>query len=55
MFGRFTARRLPHPGWPVWFPTTKGVVSVNPADIKTNRQPPLVMIESVLVDGQEQK
>jgi ligand-binding sensor domain-containing protein/signal transduction histidine kinase len=39
----------------LWFPTTKGVVSVNPADIKTNRQPPLVMIESVLVDGQEQK
>jgi signal transduction histidine kinase len=31
------------------------VVSVNPADIKTNRQPPWVMIESVRVDGQEQK
>jgi ligand-binding sensor domain-containing protein/signal transduction histidine kinase len=39
----------------LWFPTTKGVVSVNPADIKTNRQPPWVMIESVRVDGQEQK
>jgi ligand-binding sensor domain-containing protein/signal transduction histidine kinase len=39
----------------LWFPTTKGLVSVNPADIKTNLQPPLVMIESVLVDGQEQK
>ncbi len=39
----------------LWFPTTKGVVSVNPADIKTNPQPPLVLIESVLVDGQEQK
>ena len=39
----------------LWFPTTKGLVSVNPADIKTNLQAPLVMIESVRVDGQEQK
>ena len=39
----------------LWFPTTEGLVSVNPADIITNRQPPQVMIESVLVDGQEQK
>jgi signal transduction histidine kinase len=39
----------------LWFSTTKGLVSVNPADIKTNRQPPRVMIESVRVDGQEQK
>ena len=39
----------------LWFPTTKGLVSVNPAELKPNLQPPLVMIESVLVDGQEQK
>ena len=39
----------------LWFPTTKGLASVNPADLKTNFQPPLVMIESVLVDGREQK
>ena len=39
----------------LWFPTTKGPVSVDPADIQTNQQPPAVMIESVLVDGQEQK
>ncbi|MGA2178682.1 MAG: two-component regulator propeller domain-containing protein [Verrucomicrobiota bacterium] len=39
----------------LWFPTTKGLVSVTPADIKPNRQPPLVMIESVLVKGREQK
>jgi ligand-binding sensor domain-containing protein/signal transduction histidine kinase len=39
----------------LWFPTTKGLVSVNPADLKPNRQPPLVMIESVLVEGREQK
>jgi ligand-binding sensor domain-containing protein/signal transduction histidine kinase len=41
-------------GW-LWFPTTKGLVSVNPADLKPNRQPPQVMIESVRVGGQEQK
>ena len=34
----------------LWFPTTKGLVSVNPAELKANLQPPLVMIESVLVD-----
>ena len=39
----------------LWFPTIKGVVSVNPAELKPNLQPPLVMIESVLVDGREQK
>jgi ligand-binding sensor domain-containing protein/signal transduction histidine kinase len=39
----------------LFFPTTKGVVSVNPAELKPNLQPPLVMIESVLVDGREQK
>jgi ligand-binding sensor domain-containing protein/signal transduction histidine kinase len=39
----------------LWFPTTKGIVSVNPADLKPNLQPPTVLIESVLVDGREQK
>jgi ligand-binding sensor domain-containing protein/signal transduction histidine kinase len=39
----------------LWFPTTEGLVSVDPADVTTNRQPPLVLIESVLVDGKEQK
>ena len=39
----------------LWFPTTKGLAYVNPAELKPNLQPPLVMIESVLVDGQEQK
>jgi len=39
----------------LWFPTTKGLVSVNPANLRPNRQPPLVMIESVLVEGREQK
>jgi ligand-binding sensor domain-containing protein/signal transduction histidine kinase len=39
----------------LWFSTTKGLVSVNPAELKPNRQPPVVMIESVLVEGREQK
>jgi signal transduction histidine kinase/ligand-binding sensor domain-containing protein len=39
----------------LWFPTTKGLVSVNPADIKPNRRPPTVLIESVRAGGREQK
>jgi ligand-binding sensor domain-containing protein/signal transduction histidine kinase len=39
----------------LWFPTTKGVVSVNPAELKPNLQPPVVLIESVKIDGREQK
>ena len=39
----------------LWFPTTKGVVSVNPAELKPNLQPPVILIESVKVDGREQK
>ena len=38
----------------LWFPTTKGLVSVDPARILRNTNPPPVSIESVLVDGQEQ-
>ena len=39
----------------LWFPTVKGLVSVNPAELKKDLQAPLVMIESVRVDDQEQK
>jgi len=39
----------------LWLPTTKGAASVNPKELKPNLQPPLVVIESVLVDGREQK
>lgn len=39
----------------LWFPTTKGLVSVNPAELKPNLQPPTILIESVLVEGREQK
>jgi ligand-binding sensor domain-containing protein/signal transduction histidine kinase len=43
------------PDGTLWFPTIKGLASVTPADLKSNLQPPMVMIESVLVDGREQK
>jgi len=39
----------------LWFPTVKGLVSVNPAELKPNLRPPPVMIESVRVDGREQR
>jgi signal transduction histidine kinase len=35
----------------LWFPTIEGLVSVNPADLQPNTNPPPVVIESVLVDG----
>jgi len=38
----------------LWFPTTKGLVSVDPTKILLNTNPPPVSIESVIVDGQEQ-
>jgi signal transduction histidine kinase/ligand-binding sensor domain-containing protein len=38
-----------------FFPTITGVVGVNPADLKPDTHPPPVVIESVLVDGVEQK
>ncbi len=40
----------------LWFPTIKGLVSVNPEllNLNPNTKPPPVRIESVLIDGQEQ-
>ena len=35
----------------LWFPTTQGLASVDPARLKLNTNPPPVVIESVLVDG----
>ncbi|NND73098.1 MAG: response regulator [Rhodothermales bacterium] len=35
----------------LWFPSTNGVVSVDPARIPVNRVKPIVIIEEVLVDG----
>jgi len=39
----------------LFFPTTKGLVFINPEELKPNLQPPQVLIESVRVDGREQK
>jgi signal transduction histidine kinase/ligand-binding sensor domain-containing protein len=39
----------------LWFPTTEGVACVDPAGLKPNDRPPTVMIESILVNGLEQK
>lgn len=37
----------------LWFPTIEGVVVVDPEHLPVNEQPPLVHIESLLVDGIE--
>jgi ligand-binding sensor domain-containing protein/signal transduction histidine kinase len=39
----------------LWFPTIRGLVSVDPAGLKTNFRPPPVKIESVFIDGQSQQ
>jgi signal transduction histidine kinase/ligand-binding sensor domain-containing protein len=36
----------------LWFPTTKGLVVVDPRAIKINRLPPPVVLEELVVDGQ---
>lgn len=38
----------------LWFPTIMGLVSVDPARLNPNTNPPPVMIESVLIEGREQ-
>lgn len=38
----------------MWFPTIKGLVGVNPAQLALNTNPPPVLIESVLVDDEPQ-
>jgi len=35
----------------LWFPTIKGLVSVNPEELRTNTNPPPVIIETVLIEG----
>lgn len=39
----------------LWFPTAKGLVSVQPGQLPANTNRPPVIIESVLVESQEQK
>ena len=34
----------------LWFPTSKGLVAVNPLDVETNPLPPPVEIEAMRVD-----
>ena len=38
----------------MWFPTIGGLLSINPAELNPNTNPPPVVIESVVVDGVEQ-
>ena len=38
----------------LWFPTIKGLLSVNPAQLNPNTNPPPVKIEAVLIDREEQ-
>ena len=38
----------------LWFPTIKGLVGIEPAELKHNTNPPPVMIERVLLDGHEE-
>jgi ligand-binding sensor domain-containing protein/signal transduction histidine kinase/CheY-like chemotaxis protein/HPt (histidine-containing phosphotransfer) domain-containing protein len=38
----------------LWFPTLKGVVMVDPNRLGINTEPPPVVIEQVIVDGEEQ-
>jgi ligand-binding sensor domain-containing protein len=35
----------------LWFPTTRGVVIIDPADLRENRLAPLVAIEGVVING----
>jgi signal transduction histidine kinase len=34
----------------LWFPTAQGIATVNPATVSTNRFPPRVLVEEVLID-----
>jgi ligand-binding sensor domain-containing protein/signal transduction histidine kinase len=36
----------------LWFPTVRGVVSINPRDATYNRLPPPVHLEQIILDGQ---
>lgn len=38
----------------LWFPTIEGLAWIEPSKLKPNRRPPQVLIESAMVDNQEQ-
>ena len=42
------------PDGTLWFPSIKGLLSVNPARLSRNTNPPPVIIESVRIEGREQ-
>ncbi|MGD0206242.1 MAG: two-component regulator propeller domain-containing protein [Verrucomicrobiota bacterium] len=37
----------------IWFPSSKGVIMIDPANVSTNPLPPVVSIERVRINGQE--
>ncbi len=39
-------------GGRLWFPTVKGLVSIDPAQLQPNRIPPPISIEAIYLDGQ---
>jgi ligand-binding sensor domain-containing protein/signal transduction histidine kinase len=49
--GGFEPGACKAPDGRLWFPTTKGIAIVDPANVTTNRVPPPVVIEEFLVDG----
>jgi ligand-binding sensor domain-containing protein/signal transduction histidine kinase len=49
--GGFQPAGCKTPDGRLWFPTRKGLVAVDPANIRTNPLPPTVIIEELVVDG----
>lgn len=49
--GGFTPAGFRSPDGRLWFPTARGLAVVNPASVRSNRIPPPVLIEEILVDG----
>src|SRR5882724_4500155 len=50
--GGFEPSGCATPDGRLWFPTSKGLAVVNPADVKNNPLPPPIAIEEIIVDGQ---
>jgi signal transduction histidine kinase/ligand-binding sensor domain-containing protein len=50
--GGFQSAGCQTPDGKLWFPTIKGLAMVDPANVRINPFPPLVLIEEVMVDDQ---
>ena len=50
--GGFQPAGCQTPDGRLWLPTRKGLVAVDPANLRTNLLPPPVMIEEIFIDGQ---